>query len=61
MIIVSVPPTALSAAHGTETVIMGSSGSREYRDVPVWLPMATNGGATDTADHVIGHPAGQDR
>ena len=52
MIAVSVPPTALSAAHGTETVIMTSPGAsarspllvrgrRDHRDVPVWLPMAT--------------------
>ena len=46
MIVVSVRPTALSAAHGTETVIMSRADSRDHRNVPVWLPMAANAGPT---------------
>ena len=35
MIVVSAPPAALSAVHGTETVILTRSGVRDHRDVPV--------------------------
>ena len=55
MIVVLVPPAALSAAHGTETVIMSSSGFGNHRDVPVRLPMVAIAGWTGTVSHMIGH------
>ena len=61
MIVVSVPPTALSAAHGTETVIMSPLGfprSPGCADVVTDRhQMRGRPGGTGTAGHVIRHQA----
>ena len=68
MIAVSVLSTALSAAHGTETVITSRADFRDYREVPGWVTERHQYGdgwvgraGTGTAGHVIGQHAVQDR